>query len=119
MNTKYGKGSSFYRDNSPAFFHWGDPYGRQREYEREVKYQYGSKHDGERPPKPKPGDKYIVIGLVAGLIVGGALGTLGGFVGIAGGVIAGGVIGATIGELIKKRRGHKNQLKNNYDLGKL
>lgn len=77
----------------------------------ELQRSFGPGQD-PRPPKPEPGDKYIMLGVIIGLILGGVLG---GIVGslynlyivtvifcIFGGVLVGGLSGTVIGILIKK-----------------
>ena len=110
MNIRYD--NSFAKGNSMTYY-IVDPFGRQKEYDRDLRQRYGSDNDPERPPKRGPGDKYILIGGAIGLSVGGASGAivgglcfgfLGGSLGFLGGFIAGGIIGVIIGDSIRKRR---------------
>ena len=111
MNIRYD--NSFSKGNSMTHYHIVDPFGRLKEYERDLRQRYGSDNDPERPPKRGPGDKYILICGAIGLSVGGASGAvvgglcfgfLGGSLGFLGGFIAGGIIGVIIGDSIRKRR---------------
>ncbi len=111
MNIDYG--SNLSKGNSMTYYQIIDPFQKQKEYDRDLRRRFGSDNDPEKPPKPEPGDKGILIFLIIGLIVGGVLGAISGglLFGVAGvllglfsGLIAGGIIGAIIGDKIKKRR---------------
>ena len=120
MNIRYD--NSFSRGNSITNYHIVDPFGRLKEFERDLRQRYGSDNDPERPPKRGPGDKYILICGAIGLSVGGVLGAivgglcfgfLGGVIGFLAGFFGGGIIGVIIGDSIRKRRlglkdGHDN-----------
>ncbi len=74
-----------------------------RATEEQLLLKYGSKHDPERPPEKKLGDRYIMIGVIAGMIVGTAVGArISGLYGSFVGVIVGGIIGLIAGSVIKK-----------------
>ena len=97
MNMEYDA-NNFQRRNSLTFMEWREP-SNEDVAEMRVKNTY---RDG-KPQKPKPGDKYILIGAIVGMIIGGVLGySVNLFVCIIG-IIAGGIIGALAGDLIKKR----------------
>jgi len=111
MNIRYD--DSFSKANSLTHYHIVDPFGRLKEFERDLRQRYGSDKDPERPPKRGPGDKYILIGGAIGLITGGASGAvigglcfgfLGGVLGFIVGFFGGGIIGVIIGDSIRKRR---------------
>ena len=70
----------------------------------QMERQYGSESDPEKPPRRKPGDRYIIVGAVVGLVAGGGLGSFGGLFAIFGGGIVGALIGSLIGNLVRKRR---------------
>ncbi|UCH43364.1 MAG: hypothetical protein JSW16_02140 [Dehalococcoidales bacterium] len=111
MNIGYD--NSFSKDSPITYAHIIDPFGRQREYNRDLRNKYRSENDPERPPKRGPGDKYILIGALTGLIIGGVsvaivggifFGFIGGVLGFLGGFIAGGITGVMIGDSVRKRR---------------
>ena len=111
MNIKYGNNLS--QGKAWTYLELFNPFQRQEEHERYLRRRFSSDNDPEKPPKPEPGDKGILIFLIIGLIVGGVLGAISGglLFGVAGvllglfsGLIAGGIIGAIIGDKIKKRR---------------
>jgi hypothetical protein len=74
-------------------------------------------NDPEKPPPREPGDKWILIAVVAGAAGCGILGVVVAilfgfatiFINLSVGVIGGGIIGALIGDLIKKRMLGRNR----------
>ena len=75
-----------------------DPGWRGRELSALLKYR-GTDGWGPRPPIWKPGDIYVVAGVVVGMCAGGVWGFTVGIVAGALGIVAGGVCGALVGSL--------------------
>ncbi|MBI2852225.1 MAG: hypothetical protein HYX84_03870 [Chloroflexi bacterium] len=83
----------------------------KRRIELEMERQYGPKHDPQGPPPKRPGDKYVLIGLVVGVVIGGVLGILlarlvpfvSVAVGLIAGAIAGGIVGVMVADKLKDR----------------
>ncbi len=66
---------------------------------------------GPKPPQPRAGDRYVIIGASAGMVAGGVGGFLLNIVMALIGVVVGGVVGALTGSLvrsfvIRRKRAH-------------
>ena len=105
------------RHSMRYFFHPHEIIMRGRVIEWELEREYSSKNDPEKPPPPKRGDIYILLGTIIGMIAGGVSGAI---IGIKvqlnifcialcffGGVIIGALLGVFLGGIIKKHTLHK------------
>ncbi len=90
------------------FMSW-DPNAGQESSQYDLRLRLKNEGDPEEPPPARPGDGWVMLGLIAGMIVGAAGGGLAGSVyhvsvlaTILGGVLVGALVGTLLGDRIRK-----------------